>query len=510
MADKLERPENNEITTSRDGRDITRGWLSALMQAPVDDKVLIEQGGGDYRLYEDILRDDNVRAGINQRIYGVIAKPWEIIPGGKRTIDKTAADFIRAQIDSLEFDKVTLQMLHGTFYGFSIAEAVWDKSGNHIVLADIKVRNRRRFAFDGAGGLRLKTFANMQPGELMPNNKFWVTRFGADHHDAPYGLGLAHYLYWPVWLKRNVTRFWAVYLEKFGTPSAVGKYPPGTQKVEQEKLLSALRSLQRDSATVIPQGMEMELVEAMRSSAADHKQFVEVMNEAILLICLGQMATAKGTSGKLGNDASRENVKDAILKADADLLCESFNRSIVKWLVAWNFPGATPPRVYRVFDDEDLDGHAARDKTISEMGYKPTLKYITEKYGGEWVEANPPADNPDASRTQSEQKDASDQGDKNDHSEPLSQSVGFSDNVNPTPVDPMTDRLDDETTSHWMGMMDHVKNIVDQAQSLQQLRDELLAAYGGMEIAQLTEIMAMGFAAAELTGRFDVNEGDKK
>ncbi|HMW69468.1 MAG TPA: hypothetical protein PKD44_08565, partial [Nitrosomonas sp.] len=128
MADKLERPEINEITTSRDGRDITRGWLSALMQAPVDDKVLIEQGGGDYRLYEDILRDDNVRAGINQRIYGVIAKPWEIIPGGKRTIDKTAADFIRAQIDSLEFDKVTLQMLHGAFYGFSIAEAVWDKS----------------------------------------------------------------------------------------------------------------------------------------------------------------------------------------------------------------------------------------------------------------------------------------------------------------------------------------------------------------------------------------------
>jgi len=129
------------------------------MQAPIDDRVLIEQGGGDYRLYEDILRDDNVRAGINQRIYGVIAKPWEIIPGGKRTIDKTAADFIRAQIDSLEFDKVTLQMLHGAFYGFSIAEAVWDKSGNHIVLADIKVRNRRRFAFDGAGGLRLKTFA---------------------------------------------------------------------------------------------------------------------------------------------------------------------------------------------------------------------------------------------------------------------------------------------------------------------------------------------------------------
>ncbi|WP_204799683.1 hypothetical protein [Nitrosomonas nitrosa] len=56
-------------------------------------------------------------------------------------------------------------------------------------------------------------------------------------------------------------------------------------------------------------------------------------------------------------------------------------------------------------------------------------------------------------------------------------------------------------------MMDRVKIMVDQAESLEQLRDNLLASYGDLEIGQLTEIMAMGFAAAELAGRFDVNEG---
>jgi len=497
MTGKNTKPELNEIATSRDGRDITRGWLSALMQAPLDDKVLIEQGGGDYRLYEDILRDDNVRACVNQRIYGVIAKPWEITPGGKRFIDKAAADFIKNQVDALPFDQITLQMLHGAFYGFSVAEAIWKQDGSRVVLDDIRVRNRRRFAFDGDGNLRLKTMASMQPGESLPERKFWVARFGADHHDAPYGLGLAHYLYWPVWLKRNVTRFWAVYLEKFGTPSVIGRYPPGTANAEQEKLLSALRAMQRDSATVIPQGMEVALLEAMRSSAVDHQQFVEQMNEAILLVCLGQSGTAKGTLGKLGGEAERENVKDAILKADSDLLSESFNRTLIQWLVAWNFPGAVPPKVYRVFDDEDLDAHVARDKTISEMGYKPTLKYVTDKYGGEWQDTAPPAENDATNRMQSEQSAPS--------SSPEGKgSFAENDVADTAPVDPMTDRLDDDTAPHWAALMDRIKIMVDQAQSLEQLRDALLEAYGGLETEQLTEIMALAFAAAELTGRHDV------
>ncbi|SFM49793.1 Protein of unknown function [Nitrosomonas nitrosa] len=260
--------------------------------------------------------------------------------------------------------------------------------------------------------------------------------------------------------------------------------------------------MQRDSATVIPQGMEVALVEALRSSAADHKTFVENMNEGILLVCLGQSGTVKGTLGKLGGEAERENVKDAILKADSDLLSERLNRTLVKWLVEWNFPGAVPPRVYRVFDDEDLDAHVARDKTISEMGYKPTLKYITDKYGGEWEErqqAEPPAEN----LTQSGPGAPSPQPSPNNGRG----SFAEGEHEDPTPIDPMTEQMIDETTPEWMGMMDRVKIMVDQAESLEQLRDNLLASYGDLEIGQLTEIMAMGFAAAELAGRFDVNEG---
>ena len=51
MADnKTEQPELQEIATSRDGRDITRGWLSALMHAPIDDVIVVERGGGGFGL----------------------------------------------------------------------------------------------------------------------------------------------------------------------------------------------------------------------------------------------------------------------------------------------------------------------------------------------------------------------------------------------------------------------------------------------------------------------------
>jgi len=341
------------------------------------------------------------------------------------------------------------------------------------------------------------------PGELMPDRKFIVATFGADHDDAPYGLGLAHYLYWLVWLKRNVTRFWAFYLDKFSSPTAVGKYPLGTEKPDQQKLLDALRAIQRDSAVVVPEGMEVMLLEALKSSAADHKGFIDQMNEAILMVCLGQTATAQGTAGKLGGDTEREAVKDAILKADSDMLSEQFNRTIITWLTEWNFPGAVPPTVYRVFSDEDLNARIDRDVKISGMGFRPTLKYIQETYGGDWEEREASAanDNPvgaDSIRPKTSAADTT--GTDDNFAEPGET------NIDPTSSDSQTDILADQSADAGKAMLDKVRDLVDNAESLEQLRNDLLAAYGDLDSSQLVNVMELAFIAADLSGRYDVQE----
>lgn len=297
-----------EIATTQDGKDITRGYVNGLPLLAPSDTVLQLKGAGDYKVYMGVLSDDEVKSSFGQRTRAVIARPWEVRPGGKKAIDKKAADFVKKVINNLKFDDLTEKMLYGVFYGYSVAEVIWDEVDGHWVIADIKVRDRRRFAFDPDMSLLMKTMQHPL-GEALPPYKFWCFSTGAEHDDEPYGTGLAHWLYWPVFFKRNGVRFWLTFLEKFGTPTAKGTYPSGTPEAEQDKLLSALRDIQNDSAFIVPDGMVTELLEAKRGGTADYKALVNLMNDAISKVVVGQTASSGGTPGKLGNEELQGDVR---------------------------------------------------------------------------------------------------------------------------------------------------------------------------------------------------------
>lgn len=63
------------------------------------------------------------------------------------------------------------------------------------------------------------------------------------------------------------------------------------------------------------------------------------------------------------------------------------------------------------------------------------------------------------------------------------------------------DRLEAATAPAWAAIMDRIKALVDEAESLPALRDALLAAYADLPQDTLAEVMAMAFAAADLAGR---------
>lgn len=389
----VQKPEQNEIATTRDGRDITRGFVDGLPLLPNTDKLLMLKGRGDLMIYQEVMRDEQVKACFEQRVRAVVSRPWEVKPGGTKLIDKKAAQFIDEQCKAIRFDSITEKMLYGVFYGYCVGEALYAVEDGKVVLdtsrGGIKVRDRRRFGFAPDMSLRLKTSSNPM-GEALPEKKFWHFATGGDHDDEPYGLGLAHWLYWPVFFKRSGVKFWLVFLEKFGMPTAVGEYPAGTSPTDQDKLLEALQAIQTDSAIIFPDGMKASLLEATRGGTADYTALYDRMDAAIARATLGQTASTQGTPGKLGNDELQGDVRDDIVKADADLVCMSFNATVVKWLVEWNFPGAALPQVWRKCEDEeDQNTTSERDERICGMGFKPTLKYIQDVYGGEWVEVKP-------------------------------------------------------------------------------------------------------------------------
>lgn len=502
------RPEWGEIATTSDGRDITRGYVDSLPLLPPQDQILQMRAAGDYAAYDEILRDDQVAATTAQRRLAVVSSDLQVLPGGKKRQDKAAAAALEEMLNGVNatssqltidaavvplqgFDSATNKMLHGIHYGFGVGECLWGRDGRHITLNGLKVRKQRRFGFAPDMTLRLLTSDN-PTGEPLPARKFWIFNAGSDNDDEPYGLGLAHWLYWPVWFKRNILKFWAVYLEKFGTPTALGKYPTNATPAEKSKLLQTLQAIRGDSGVIIPDNMLIDLVEATRSGTADYLAFYSRMDEAITKVVLGQTMTTENGSSQ-SQAKVHMDVRQDLVKADADLICESFNRGPARWLTDWNYPNAEYPRIYRRIEDEpDLKPQAERDKLIFDMGYKPKIEYITETYGGDWEPREQPALSAQPGLP----------------AEAVS-ATNFSEGKQTHPGDLLAENLSGAAVEPVNQWLNQIRAMLDTAGSLEEFRETLLAAYDDLDDTELARLMSEGFSVAQLAGVSDVaDEGD--
>ena len=112
------------------------------------------------------------------------------------------------------------------------------------------------------------------------------------------------------------------------------------------------------------------------------------------MVVLSQTMTSEDGSSQSQAEVHME-VRKELVRADAHLICDSFNRGPVTWLTEWNFPGAAIPKVRRVMDDPpDTSALAQRDHRIRQMGYRPTKAYVERVYGIEVEDAPMPAPQP--------------------------------------------------------------------------------------------------------------------
>lgn len=402
MAAKTIKPDpalKGEIATTRDGRDVTQPWVRGLREAR-DPKL---STAIDWGAYDVVFNDDQVYATMQQRIGSVVSRNWSVLPGDEddpRSV--AAAERFDKTLKALPWDRITRKMLMASFYGYSVAELIWDVRDGLFDIVGIKVRHARRFRYDEDDRLRMLLPGDMR-GEIMPHKKFWVHAVGAPDDDSPYGLGLAHWLYWPTLFKRNGIRFWNIFLDKFGTPTAKGTYPSNASTDQIGKLLSALQAIATDSGFVIPEGMAVELLSATRSGMADFHQLCTYMDGAIAKVVLSQtMTTDNGSSRSQAQVHS--GVKMEVTATDADDLTESFGNGPggeggpARWWTDFNFGADVAAPIVRrqVEEEEDTQTTAETDKVLHEMGWVRTEDSFSDVYGEGYVRKSD-ADAPEGS-----------------------------------------------------------------------------------------------------------------
>lgn len=341
------------------------------------------------QLYRSVLRDERCSAALDQRLNAAISTPWEVEPGGDADIDKRAAEDLAEQLEGIEFDRISRQLLHGVWYGWAVAEAIWKPGAGRVELEDLIVRSLDRFWWSPSGELLLRSWTRPQ-GEPVPAGKFVVLARPGEHDDLPWTPGLARWCYWPVWLKRHGLQFWSVALEKFGAPTALGTYPKNASPDEKAKLLDLVQSLATGLGATVPEGQEIELLTAASgrgSGGSDFKEFVQYLDQCITTTILGQSSTTDQGPWR-GTAEVQKDVRDETVAADARLLDATLNSTVARWLTAWNFPTAATPMIRHDADPpEDLDARATRERVISETtGLRPTEQHVVDVYGGEWEE----------------------------------------------------------------------------------------------------------------------------
>lgn len=361
-------------------------WSSLNQWFPNPDK-LVSSHGEEIELYDDVFFDPVGYADFLVRIGTLRGKEWCIEPPPDPSPEEQrCAEFIEKNLYDVNFDEIRGELLRSINYGYYGAEVIYQRSGNYIGVNKFIGKHPRRFTFTGNEDVRLLTRIAPTKGISLDNfpNKFIIMTYGDSGN--PYGQGLGRTIWHFAWFKHGCIKFWMVYLERFGSPFLLGSYQDISQK---DAILSVLQDLQQDSSAVVQGklGDNIKFLEAQRSGTADYLSLCQYCDNQITRAILGQTLTSDVGQGGTGSRALgtiHNVVRQDILESDADLLDETLNATIIKWLADWNFnilPGRYPKLETHTQPKMDLIERARIDEIlVTKIGLPISQEYFYQRY----------------------------------------------------------------------------------------------------------------------------------
>ena len=368
--------------------------------------------GGIYDLYEEMEeKDGHLFAVLQTRKNGLLSCPRRIAPASSSQRDGDIARFVEQTLNAIpDLNQTLLHILDAIGKGFSVQEILWQVQAGRIGIAQIKSRAPWKFLFGPDGALRLSPWSFPMPpdpasdqtalsrsteGSILPARKFIVFTFNGLYGN-PLGRGLCARAYWYYWFKKNNLKFWVIFNEKFGNPTVVGKYRPGSTEEDRNRLYEVIQSIQSDTGITIPDSITLELLEARRSgNISTYRELADWCNDEISKIVLGATLTASEgrRSGSMALGQVHDRVRGEYVEADARALENVINSQLIRWLVDFNFgvDAECPRWIIDTSAMEDFERDIAIDKELIAAGVALPKAYFYEKYQRPAPAGNEPA-----------------------------------------------------------------------------------------------------------------------
>jgi SPP1 gp7 family putative phage head morphogenesis protein len=314
----------------------------------------------DYELFDEMREDDQIAALLTLKKFLILNKKWEL---------ETSTDKIKEFIEYMFeecldeiFDIDLYNILSAIDYGFSISEKIFISKptpfGEKIVLNKLKTRPPHTFEFDQddyGNIIRIRQDTSSGHDIKIPPEKV-IHYLYQKEFDNPYGkseLNLGVYRAW--WSKNAIIKFWNIYLERYGSPTVVGKYPDDKSQLRSD-LKTILKNLQAKTAIVVPEGVNLELLtsggktgESEYEKAID-KYDIMIARKMLIPDLMGFSGSKTGGGSYALGDKQFDMFYNNI-KYEEKKLINVVNKEILAPIILWNFG----PNDYAKFIPSQVD-----------------------------------------------------------------------------------------------------------------------------------------------------------
>jgi phage gp29-like protein len=490
-------------------RGLTPSRLAAILDA-AEQGDLIQQ----YELFDDMEeKDAHIASEMGKRRRALILDYEVVPPRNANPAEKKAADQLAdwlAEIDSFEdmlfdlTDAIGKGFVCMEFDGWQDVEGIrLPKSINHRPQTWFKLQRT-------VAGQEIRLRNNSIEGE--PLNPFgWIVHT----HRAKSGYleraALFRVLVWPYLFKQYSAADLAEFLEIYGIPLRLGRYPSGAKEEDKRTLLRALAGIGHRASGIVPTGMEIEMLDAASGDPAAFDLMItwceKSVSKAVLGGTLTSQADGKSSTNALGNvhDEVRKDLRDS----DARQIETTLTRDLLYPIavvngLAQNGLRRCPRLRLRTTETEDLTTFAAALPGLVNLGMKVDRQWAQERIG-----VPEPEEGAEILGVVAPTANTSVPGDQ-PASTPqpkvaaLAQQIAAPGDAAPDPAAQMVSRLDGRmasASSDWIGS---IRELVASAKSLEEIRDGLQTVLPDLTLDQYAEAMAQALAAAALAGRYEI------
>lgn len=261
---------------------------------------------------------------------------------------------------------IVSQILETYLYGLNVFEINY-KEKDGLVYPRLVQRDFRQFKFNDAGEF---VFVAGGSEQKIPPFKV-VYALNRANFRKTYGDGLIKKLYFPVKMKNASLKFWFRFLERFGSPWAVAK-----TSFDPDELANEVQAMLSGDSAVIDTEEELTLIQP--STNVDFTKLPNYLDNQISKAILGANLTSDIREGSYAAAKTHNEIREDLAANDGKILEFVLNKTIGFFKEINAYKGEIEAKIY----DEDAPNaeRASRDKTLFDMGFVPTAKYISKIY----------------------------------------------------------------------------------------------------------------------------------